>query len=687
MDLLEAAKLWHDAGLQVVPCHADGTKRPYGSWAKLQNNRLEWNDTKNLLEQHLSTGGIGVLLGRPSNVEMIELEGRANTPENLSRMSDFATTLDIFDVWIDVNGGCVEKTPSGGLHFFVRCDDEIEGNQPLAKDESGLVLSETRGQGGFCVVTPSTGRQGHPEGSAYTFEAGSPATIPTVTREQLDKLHRVFACIGIEQPKRKPSPTRIETNKGDERWEWVGIDGVGAIPDAIPTERPGDDFSAKTSWAEILEPHGWTFSHKSGENDHWVRPGKRKTDGSSATTNDTYLYVFTSSSKHFEANKAYNKFGAYAALNTKGDYTEAAKTLKAQGFGVTVSAVVGDTDSKPFQHADLTNFESDDLEVEPPGVWGLFYRGRLNGVYGDPECGKTWLCLAAGVDELSKGYKFAFLDLDANGAVNIARRLAMMGVPNEVIKNPDRFRIYEPADEDDFKLAFAELMDFSADFVVVDSIGEFVPLMNKDSNSNDDVSELMRAYLTPLARDQACVVIVDHLPKNFEARSSGYAIGAVAKKRRIDGAYLQVTVEQPFTPGMMGVAEVFIKKDRLGGLRAKHPNSRSSAGYFCLDSTVRPILSVMSSTHLGYETEGERHRLSVLDKMASQPNKEWNQNELMNELGLTNKRLNPIIDDLLDAELIVSIGGFRSSRWPVKPTHAGIAASKRGSTTHIAERP
>ena len=655
MDLLDVAHRWHDAGLQVVPCHSDGTKRPFGSWATLQNRRLEWNETLELLNQHLDTNAIGVLLGRPSNCEMIELEGRANTPENLERMTKVAEALGIFDVWIDLNGGCVERTPSGGLHFFCFCDEEIEGNQPLAKDTEGKVLSETRGQGGFCVVTPSTGRKGHAEGSIYAFESGGPESIPKVTKQQLEKLHMVFSSIGVEV---EPTPT--------------------PTPFIQPTSlRPGDDFANRTSWAEILTPHGWTFSHRSDENDHWVRPGKDKADGASATANDKYLYVFSTSVTGFQSNKAYDKFSVFTILNHAGNYQEAARALVAQGFGESLAVEVADeSEDKRHYFTDLASFQGGDVEAEPVEIMGLFYRGRLNGVYGDPECGKTWLALAATAHELRLGNRACYFDLDANGGAVIAKRLVYLGVGLNVIRDSDSFRHYAPEDEDEFRSAHEEVMAFSPDFVTIDSFGEFLPLLGKDSNSNDDVSDAMRQYISPMTKAKAAVVVLDHMPKNFEARASGFAIGASAKKRRMDGSYLHMNVQQAFTPGLVGVAELTIKKDRLGGLRALHPNSRSSAGYFCLDATEVPMRWSISETNLGLETENQRQQIEVLKALATKPHHEWTQTELVNETGLNHKKLGPIIEDMLDEELIVRVGSTRSSKWPVRVNHSGLARLK-----------
>ena len=49
-------------------------------------------------------------------------------------------------------------------------------------------------------------------------------------------------------------------------------------------DRPGDDFSARTDWADILLPLGAVLHHEANGERYWTRPGKDRRDGHSATT-------------------------------------------------------------------------------------------------------------------------------------------------------------------------------------------------------------------------------------------------------------------------------------------------------------------------------------------------------------------------------------------------------------------
>lgn len=105
--------------------------------------------------------------------------------------------------------------------------------------------------------------------------------------------------------------------------------------DTVLGGRPGDDYNARGDWSVLLTAHGWHEAGRRGETSYWCRPGKR--DGISARLNnkgDGLLRVYSSSAPPLEAGTSYSLFGAYTALEHGGDFKEAAKTLAAQGYGV-----------------------------------------------------------------------------------------------------------------------------------------------------------------------------------------------------------------------------------------------------------------------------------------------------------------------------------------------------------------
>ena len=95
---------------------------------------------------------------------------------------------------------------------------------------------------------------------------------------------------------------------------------------------PTDEWAARTDWADLLEPDGWTLHHTDGNGErHWTRPGKEARDGTSATTGFTgrdNMKVFTSSHPKLVAGETYTKFGYLAATKHGGDYKAAAASLR-----------------------------------------------------------------------------------------------------------------------------------------------------------------------------------------------------------------------------------------------------------------------------------------------------------------------------------------------------------------------
>ena len=119
--------------------------------------------------------------------------------------------------------------------------------------------------------------------------------------------------------------------------------------------------------------------------------------------------------------------------------------------------------------------------------------------------------------------------------------------------------------------------------VIVDSIGELLPLLHLSSNSPDDFTTAHAKALKPFAQAGAAVIGIDHLAKNPDSRTQG-ASGTAAKRRAVGGTSLRVTIKDPFTPGAGGSAFVAVFKDRHGGLRAHCPigSREPMAGVFTL---------------------------------------------------------------------------------------------------------
>lgn len=222
----------------------------------------------------------------------------------------------------------IEQSPSGGFHVVYRLDHEVPGSKTLARKEIETAgpepvvmygktyqpirrgdryfiqpnLIETRGRGGLFVCHPTPG---------YVLKQGSFHQIPVLTAEQREVL--IESALALNEVIPTPRPVTLPSE---------------------PCGRPGDDFAERGDIAALLQKHGWTLV-RGGENEHWRRPGKVL--GTSATLKNRVFYVFSTSAPPFEGNTAYGPFAVYALLEHGGDFSRAASTLRAGGYGSEVN--------------------------------------------------------------------------------------------------------------------------------------------------------------------------------------------------------------------------------------------------------------------------------------------------------------------------------------------------------------
>jgi P4 family phage/plasmid primase-like protien len=313
--LLDAALAFHAAGCSVIPARVDGTKAPAVNWRDYQSGRAGPEQLRAWLDGG-AHDGFGVVCGAVSGqLEMLELESRAMADGLLQALAAALADHGLDELWQRITRGYLEASPSGGLHLLYRVmDGAAEPNTKLARAADRQVLIETRGEGGYVVVAPSGGRT-HPSGAAWALLAGGPATIAAISAEERDALHAIARLLDASPT---PAPAAPATPSGPYE---------GGL-------RPGDDYSAKATWEEILGARGWVVVGRHGAGLTWRRPGKNL--GVSATTgtrgDGDNLYVFTSSTE-FEPEVPYSKFAAFTLLEHGGDYTVAARELRRLGYG------------------------------------------------------------------------------------------------------------------------------------------------------------------------------------------------------------------------------------------------------------------------------------------------------------------------------------------------------------------
>ena len=632
--LLTTALEWQSAGTSIVPTRGDGSKAPDALWKAYQTTPA----SPTQINRWFAPGGhqgYGVICGNVSgNLEMLEVEGRAL--HQLPNLTEALADNGLTDVWTAIDNGCIEATPGTGIHWHYKVSGgPAKPNTKLASrpatkkeleanpDDKVKVLWETRGEGGFTILAPSNGTT-HPSGKPWVRMGGGPDTIPTITVTQRDTLHAIITALFDQMPPANP-PTPTSTRRYNDN----GL-------------TPGDDYSQRGSWNELLTKHGWTRGRTIGDNTCWVRPGKNLREGISATTRHMatghWLYVFTTSSV-FEAGKPYSLFAAYGLLEHAGNYSAAARQLKREGYGdndpfqassaafnglppapgtPTPAATVSplETLTDPADDPEQRSWRPVNLNLILDGSWepqeptigarrdgiGMFYPGKRHTVSSESEAGKTWFMLAAAQHEITVGNHVLYLDFE-DDAGPLVGRLMTLGVKTDHIR--EYFHYIRPEERIGAGYGYQDVDEalerYQPTLAIVDGVTEAMTLHGLDPLSNVDAATFGRLLPKRLSDAGSATVSLDHVPKAADNRGR-YSIGAVHKLNGLDGAAYVLDARTPFGVGMEGTSTVRIAKDRPGQLR-KHSLPSAGGLHWFADLVLTSVSAKVAEIQVAAPTE------------------------------------------------------------------------------------
>lgn len=182
----------------------------------------------------------------------------------------------------------------GGRHLYFR---RPPGQLTATRLGDGI---DVKTSSGYVVAAPSI----HPDTGNRYIRVDAPVAAPPAW------LIHLLAKPPVHRPVARPL----------RRWRSL-YDGCSTA----------DAYGNNSSWAEILEPHGWRCLDNDPDADaaRWLHPAA--TSACSATVRNSCLFVYSTNTP-FEITepgnaKGYTKFRAYAILNHDGDLSAAAKVL------------------------------------------------------------------------------------------------------------------------------------------------------------------------------------------------------------------------------------------------------------------------------------------------------------------------------------------------------------------------
>ncbi len=342
--LADVAKTWLAAGVSVIPILAKANKKPAVRWGEFTARAATMEEA----QEWWGNGhpwGIALICGAVSgNLEMTEIEGRAVDGDTLTALANACDEWGCGEVWDRLAAGYTQQSPSGGLHLLYRISDhEVPGNTKLAHNQEGLVLAETRGEGGYVVGAPSPGAC-HPSGEPWLLTSGRYGDLPTVTWAERKLLHAAI--------------THALDHAGQVRTALSDTSAPApptALPCSLPIDRsspatptstltPWDDFADRVDWSVLLTRLGWQHTSSRGAERLWTRPGKDGRDGISASTDYDGKRGFWvwSTSTEFPAETPMSKLFVYAHMEHGGDLVAASRHLRELGYGSPLTSDLSD---------------------------------------------------------------------------------------------------------------------------------------------------------------------------------------------------------------------------------------------------------------------------------------------------------------------------------------------------------
>lgn len=226
--------------------------------------------------------------------------------------------------------------------------------------------------------------------------------------------------------------------------------------------------------------------------------------------------------------------------------------------------------SSSWRFEDLAQLASG-IELPPtPTVFqredgqGLFYRGAVNDLHGEPGCGKSMIAQIATAQELKNNRDVIYIDYE-DSARNVVKRLLLLGVTGEqIISHLHYVRPSAKPSSPTSLDGWRETLDYAdtATLAIIDGVTSCLAYAGLDSNSGDDIATWYNTMPRLISACGPAVVLIDHVVKSKDNRGR-YAGGSMQKLAIIDGISYSVDMTKPVGKGVRGTIVIKSGKDRI----------------------------------------------------------------------------------------------------------------------------
>ena len=220
----------------------------------------------------------------------------------------------------------------------------------------------------------------------------------------------------------------------------------------------------------------------------------------------------------------------------------------------------------------------------------LLYAGKLNWLAAPPEAMKSFTMLLACIQEMidhNRPVVYVDFEDDQHTVSERLYKIAVgMGLSDDMVLDMvTRLFHYIPrgkAFEIRLRTMILKVVQKGGVLVIIDGCATAMALANLNENDNSDVNKWISSVCYPLTNAGAAVVVIDHVVKNNQPGSGGFAQrsarGAGSKLAAVSGTALIFDVKEAGGAFTEGKVEITVSKDRPGRVLVQKRSGKRLAG-------------------------------------------------------------------------------------------------------------